>query len=77
MAQGLGNAVMKQAEGVAIDSVVKQGVVAGIGDQAYFSELLPSLVLKGDVLFELKLALVPEAGAKFAGLAKKLIAKVE
>jgi len=47
----------------------------GLGDDAYFSELLPSLVLKGDVLFELKLVLVPDAGAKFRGLATRLIAK--
>lgn len=76
-AQGLGNRAMQRAEGVAIDSVVSQGLVPGIGDAAYFSELLPSLVLKDDVLFEVNLALVPSAQTKFAGLAGKLLSKVK
>ena len=42
---------------------------------SYFSELLPSLVLKDDTLFAVKLSLVPRADAKFAGLAAKLLAK--
>lgn len=76
LAQGLGDAVLKQAEGVSASEVVKQGLVPGIGDAAYFSEVLPSLVLQGDTLFELKLSPVPKPGAKFAGLASKLLAKV-
>jgi len=56
---------------------VKQGLVPGIGDAAYFSPLLPSLVLKGDTLFEIKFALAPKADAKFAPLAARLLAKVE
>jgi len=76
-AQGLGNQLLEQAEGVSADDVVKEGTVAGIGDAAYFSELLPSLVLKGDVLFEMYLSLVPSAETKFASLARELLAKVE
>jgi len=57
--------------------VVKQGPVAGIGDAAFFSDLLPSLVLKGDVLFEMNLFFVPNAETKFAGLAQRLLAKIE
>jgi hypothetical protein len=76
-AQGLGDQALRRAEGVSVDSVVSQGLVPGIGDAAYFSELLPSLVLEDDVLFEIKLALAPRAGAKFAGLATKLLAKLE
>lgn len=76
LAQGLGDAILKQSEGVTASEVVKQGVVPGIGDAAYFSEVLPSLVLQGDTLFELKLSPVPKPGAKFAGLAAKLLAKV-
>jgi len=51
LAQGLGDAALKSAEGVAASAVVKQGLVPGIGDAAYFSPVLPSLVLKGDTLF--------------------------
>lgn len=76
-AQGLGNESFEQAEGVGIDDVVKQGPVAGLGDAAYFSELLPSLVLKDDILFEMNLFFVPHAEAKFASLVRKLLAEIE
>lgn len=76
LAQGLGDAATRSAEGVAASSVVKQGLVPGIGDAAFFSPALPSLVLKGDTLFEIKFSLAPKADAKFAGLAAKLLAKV-
>ena len=76
LAQGLGDAALKSAEGVSGSEVVKQGPVPGIGDAAYFSPLLPSLVLKGDTLFEIKFSLAPKADAKFAPLAAKLLAKV-
>ena len=75
-AHGLGQQAMKQAEGVGPDDVVKQGPVAGIGDAAYFSPILPSLVLKGDVLVEMNLFFVTHADARFAGLAAKLVAKI-
>ncbi len=75
-AQGLGNQLLKQAEGVRPDGVVNQGPVSGIGDGAYFSGLLPSLVLKGDILFEMNLFFVPHAETKFAGLARDLLAKI-
>jgi hypothetical protein len=76
-AQGLGNEMFEQSEGVSVDDVVEQGPVAGIGDGAYFSELLPSLVLKGDVLFEMNLFFVPHADSKSASLAQKLLATIE
>ena len=75
LAQGLGDTVLERSEGVTASAVVKQGLVPGLGDAAYFSELLPSLVLKGDRLFEMKLTLVPNSGAKFRDLAGKLLAK--
>jgi hypothetical protein len=76
LAQGLGNAALKSAEGVPASAVVKQGLVPGIGDAAFFSPVLPSLVLKGDTLFEIKFSLAAKADAKFAGLAAKLLAKL-
>lgn len=77
LAQGLGDAALKSAEGASGNDVVKQGLVPGIGDAAYFSPLLPSLVLKGDVLFEIKFSLAPKADAKFAPLAAKLLGKLD
>ena len=76
LAQGLGDAALKSAEGPSGSEVVKQGPVPGIGDAAYFSAVLPSLVLKGDTLFEIKFSLAPKAEAKFAPLAARLLAKV-
>jgi hypothetical protein len=76
LAQGLGDAALKSAEGASGSDVVKQGLVPGIGDAAYFSPVLPSLVLKGDTLLEIKFSLAPKADAKFAPLAAKLLAKV-
>ena len=77
LAQGLGDAALKSAEGASGSEVVKQGLVPGIGDAAYFSPVLPSLVLKGDTLFEIKFSLAPKADAKFAPLAAKLLAKLD
>ncbi len=76
LAQGLGDAALKRAEGVESGAVVKQGLVPGIGDAAFFSPVLPSLVLKGDTLLEIKFSLAPKAETKFAGLAATLLAKV-
>lgn len=75
-AQGLGDRYFQKAEGVRPDEIVKQGPVPGIGDAAYFSELLPCLVLKGDTLFEFNMFFVPNPGTKFRPLAEKLLAKV-
>jgi hypothetical protein len=77
LAMGFANKLFEQTEGIRTDDIIKQGPVRGIGDAAYFSETLPSLVLKGDVLFEISLALVPDAGAKFTGIARKLLSAVE
>lgn len=77
VAQGLGNEALEQAEGVGPDDLVKQGPVAGIGDAAYFSELLPSLVLKDDILIEMNLFYVPQAETKFADLAGLLLGRIK
>jgi len=76
VAQGLGDAALKSAEGASSSEVVKQGLVPGIGDAAYFSPVLPSLVLKGDTLFEIKFSLAPKADARFAPLAARLLERV-
>jgi hypothetical protein len=69
------------SEGVGIDSlakagVVKAGPVQGLGDAAYFSDVLPSLVLKGDVLLELNMALLKNPGSIFRPLVEKLLARI-
>lgn len=74
-AQGLGGAVLAEKEGVHPDSIVRQGVVPGLGDAAYFSELLPSLLLIKDTLFEMELSLIPHPERKFRGLATTLMAR--
>ena len=74
-ATGLAGALTESNEGVGLDEVVEQGPVAGLGDAAFFSALLPSLVLEGDVLLEINMALIPEAGTKFRGLAEMLLGR--
>jgi hypothetical protein len=76
-----GDKMLAGSEGVGIDSlakagVVKAGPVQGLGDAAYFSDLLPSLVLKGDVLLELNMALLKDPESKFRPLATKLLARI-
>jgi hypothetical protein len=75
-AQGMGNAALEKAEGVAPDSIIKQGLVPGLGDAAYFSELLPSLLLKGDALAEMEMSLVPHPAKKFRKLATTLLSRM-
>ena len=80
-ARKAGDKMLTDAEGVGIDSlakagVVKAGPVQGLGDAAYFSEMLPSLVLKGDILLELNMALLKNPAAKFRPLAEKLLARI-
>ena len=75
-AQGMGGKMLSQAEGVHPDSIIKQGVVPGLGDAAYFSELLPSLLLKHDTLVELEMSLVPHPAAKFRKLATTLLSRL-
>lgn len=73
--------LLASSEGVGIDSlakagVVKAGPVQGLGDAAYFSDLLPSLILKGDILLELNMALLKDPATKFRPLAEKLLARI-
>jgi hypothetical protein len=76
-----GDRVLVGAEGVGVDSlakagIVKAGPVPGLGDAAYFSDLLPSQVLKGDVLLELNMALLRNPDVKFRPLAEALLARI-
>ena len=76
-----GDKMLAGSEGVGVDSlakagVVKAGPVQGLGDAAYFSDLLPSLVLKGDVLLELNMALLKAPERTFRPLVEKLLARI-
>jgi hypothetical protein len=70
------NAITEQQEGVSIDSVVTQGPVAGIGDGAIFSDVMPSRILSGDRFIEMGLVMVPNSAAKFRGLAQTLLSRM-
>jgi len=72
MAKGM---IAKQ-EGVAFDSVVKNGLVPGLGDKAFFSPILQSLVLKDDVLLEITTSLLPEPEAQFRPLVTKMLSRL-
>jgi hypothetical protein len=76
-----GDKMLAGSEGVGVNSlskaaVVKAGPGKGLGDAAYFSDLLPSLVLKGDVLLELNMALLKDPEGKFRPLVEKLLSRI-
>jgi hypothetical protein len=75
-AQGLGDATLSKEEGVHPDSIIKQGLVPGLSDAAYFSELLPSLLLKNDTLAEMEMSLVPHPEKKFRQFATILLSRL-
>jgi len=66
-----------QAEKVDLDSITGAGLVSGLGDRAYFGGMLPSLVLKGDILLEFKMPLVMDEEEAFPQLALAALAKLE
>ena len=75
-AQGMSEEILKKEEGVGLDSIVEQGPVPGIGDAAYFSPLLPSLLLKDDVLIEITNPIGKRPEAKFRGMAEKILSRI-
>jgi len=77
MATSMASKTWEQTEKVSLDSITKADPVSGLGDRAYFGGLLPSLVLKGDILLEYKLALVTEEKKNFPLLAKAALARLD
>jgi len=75
-ARGAAKDIIQKEEGVALDSVVKSGPVAGLGDKAIFSHLLPSMVLEDNVLLEFTMPILPNAAAKFRPLATKALSRL-
>jgi hypothetical protein len=75
-ARGMGGAILSKEEGVHPDSIINQGEVPGLGDAAFFSELMPSLLLKRDTLVEMEMSLVPHPARKFRRLATTLLSRL-
>lgn len=72
--RGIGVKMMRK-EGMEVDSMTAPNPLAGIGDTAYYNTLLPSLVLKGDVLLEFQFNL-RNARESFPVLAKKAVSRL-
>jgi hypothetical protein len=77
-ATGMAPQVMAEEPGddMLIDSIVRPGPVEGLGDVAFFSDLLPSYVLTGDVLLEMGLQQMPDAKQHFRPLASTALARL-
>jgi len=75
-ARGMAEDLMRKNEGVSLDSIVAPGPVPGLGDAAIYSELVPALVLKDDVLLEMHVFYLPDAKAQFRGLAELMLGRL-
>ena len=75
-ANQMAGALMGASEGVELDSIVKPGPVAGLGDSAAYAELAPGVVLQGDVLLELTTFHLPDARRNFRPVAQKVLARI-
>jgi hypothetical protein len=69
--------MMRSAEDAELDSIVKPGPVAGLGDSAIFADLMPSIVLDDDVMLEMYLFHMPDAGRRFRALAETILQRVK
>lgn len=65
-----------EADRPMVDSIVKPGAVEGLGDQAWFSDIMPSFVLREDVLLTFNMQLVPESRAQFVPLSRKALSRM-
>lgn len=74
-ARGLGARLMQDPD-VNVDSIVAGDPLAGIGDAAHYGDLLPSLVLVGDVLLEFKMQMLNDSRANFPVLARKAVSRL-
>jgi len=67
---------MMSTEGEDVDSITQPDPLAGIGDAAYYGGILPSLVLKGDVLLEFMMPLLRDDRQHFPVLAQKAVSRL-
>jgi hypothetical protein len=77
MGYGMARAMMGSAEGAELDSIVRPGPVAALGDSAIFADLMPSIVLDGDVMLEMYLFHMPDAARTFRPLAQTILQRVK
>lgn len=59
-----------------VAELIKPGEIGGIGDAAYFNELMPSEVLAGDTLLTFKMPLLPEPARNFPVLARAAVGRL-
>jgi hypothetical protein len=76
MGYGMARTMMRSAEGAELDSIVKPGPVAALGDSAIFADLMPSIVLDDDVMLEMYLFHMPDAARTFRPLAQTILQRV-
>jgi hypothetical protein len=74
--RGMARDIIKRDEGVGLDSIMKAGPISGLGDKAFFSPLLTSLVLKDNVLLEFTTSLLPKPQVQFRPLAMKALSRL-
>jgi hypothetical protein len=55
---------------------LQPGPVLGLGDEAYFSDILPSFVLSGDRLIQVFVTFLPEARTNFVPLARLMLGRL-
>ncbi|MEW5978030.1 MAG: hypothetical protein AB1898_19725 [Acidobacteriota bacterium] len=67
----------EQIEKVDSNQITGASLVNGLGDRAYFGGILPSLVLKDDILLEFKLPLVTDEKRNFPLLAQAALARLQ
>lgn len=68
--------VERPGDEAVVDSIVRPGPVAGLGDRALYSDIMPSYVLTGDLLLELEMPLLPDARQHFRPLATTALARL-
>lgn len=68
--------LFRAAEGVELDSIVQPGPVPGLGDAAIYADLVPSVVLEGDVLLELFVFYLPDSELHFRRLVETALSRL-
>jgi hypothetical protein len=67
---------MMSPEGAVVDSLTRPDPLSAIGDDAYYGGILPSLVLKGDVLLEFMMPLLRDDRENFPTLARTAVSRL-
>lgn len=62
---------------VDVDSIVRPGLVAGLGDAATFSDLMPLAILEGDILVTMFMTFLPDPELHFVPLGRKALDRLQ